>query len=349
MAGNARMSIFVSALLMVVGAAGLPWLGFAFTPGPGIAYVWQIPPIAIVTVAAAFWGLAAGAIGSAPNRHAALAALIGFAAVLGTAIVAEVIAMASIGRSALEVAEGEPLRLLPGPGQILFGFGSLCLLIGASGRSPVATIIGWIRSARIGPARAWLAVAGIGLIVLARSDTWLQASAFTLTGAEIPVLGQFLGFLVFGASGCAVWMMAKGGVLPRLVGGAFGIALALTALLTVLATTKLVDVLPVESLERSATEAIAFDTADRAVEEVASSIRDAGAGSGPWLAAIGVALLAGSAMFRDRKPNPSIQKGRPAAPPPPGPAFTDWGEPLTGTGFEAGESSKSGATYDWGS
>lgn len=58
---------------------------------------------------------------------------------------------------------------------------------------------------------------------------WVQAASFSVTGAEIPLLGQVTGVLVTVIAGAAAWTMVRGGVLARLIGGSAGLSFAAIA------------------------------------------------------------------------------------------------------------------------
>jgi hypothetical protein len=265
-----------------------------------------------------------------------LAALAAAGLVLGTNLIAELLAALSVGRTALEAMDGAPVRLLPGPGQLLFGASAMAALLSGAGCPPVLTLKSWLSHGPLGTVRGWIVLGGIAIVALSRGDTWLQAANFTVTGAEIPVLGQLLGTLILGLVVTALWTMTRGGATPRLLGGIFGISLLILAGATLLISGFVVRLVPTDALELRAAEFAPSGLGDQLVGQTADGLRGAGAGNGPILAIIGVALLTVGAAFpsvrRNRAQQQPTHAGVPASapppplpsPPPPPPSATWW-------------------------
>jgi hypothetical protein len=286
---------------MLIGATTLPWMGISARPRSGVTYAAEIWPLAIAVVAT----IVAACVSSMtrpsspmtavqrfePKQSSAVIGLVGLGVALGSNLVAELLSVVSIGRSALEFFEGEPVKLLPGPGQLLFTAGAVGLIISSSGRPVIATITSWISNRPLGPWRSWVLIGGVTIVVLSRLDTWIQVPTVSMSGAEIPFLGQILGVLVLGVAICAAATLARGGVAPRLIGGLFGICLACIALFDLVAVGRLVDTVPVDDLQQRLTSSIGVDQADTVVEEVADSFRESGPGTGPVLALVGISLI----------------------------------------------------------
>jgi hypothetical protein len=252
-----------------------------------------------------------------------LAALAAAGLVLGTNLIAELLAALSVGRTALEALDGAPVRLLPGPGQLLFGASAMAALLSGAGRPPVLTFKSWLSRGPLGTVRGWIVLGGIAIVALSRGDTWLQAANFTVTGAEIPVLGQLLGTLILGLVVTALWTMTRGGATPRLLGGIFGISLLILAGATLLISGFVVRLVPTDALELRAAEFAPSGLGDQLVGQTADGLRGAGAGNGPILAIIGVALLTVGAAFpslrRNRAQQQPAHAGEQASAPPPPP------------------------------
>ncbi|MCB1027283.1 MAG: hypothetical protein KDB24_05915 [Microthrixaceae bacterium] len=323
----ARATRGVVGASMIGGSMALPWLGPALRPGPGITYAAEIPALAMCALGCGLvvlWGRTRpDAPPTSPHdppvprsRSVAVAALAGTGLVLATNLIAELLSAIAIGRSALEVVDAEPVRLLPGPGQLLFALGCGAALMSGAGRPPMLTIQTWVREGRLGTLRGWLVVTGICLVAFARSDVWLQANPYTLTGAEVPFLGQLLGVLVAGLAVAGIWVMVRGGVLARLLGGAFGITLALLATGTILLSGFIVGLVPTDALEQRAIDLAPGGLGDQAVHTTAEHLRHAGAGTGPILALIGVAAMTAGAALPSRR-RAGSHSGTPAPPPPP--------------------------------
>ena len=132
---------------------------------PGVIYLWEVPVAAAIAMAAA---AAIGVTAVAPvaaaspdgppiakSRTVTIAALVAASIVLGTNIVAELFSVVSIGRSALELFDGEPLRLLPGPGQLLFAGAAGAALMSGAGLPPISTLRDRVARGRMGSLRGW--------------------------------------------------------------------------------------------------------------------------------------------------------------------------------------------------
>lgn len=331
---SAQVTRAIAGSTMLIGATAFPWLGPSLAPGPGITYLWEIPGALIVALGCSIVVLVAAlrpdASPSSPhdppvprNKLVVLAALTALGVVVGSAVTAELLSLVSIGRTALESLDGEQIRLLPGPGQGLFMVAAVAALLSGSGQPPWLKTRSWVNKGRLGSVRGWLVILGVLLIWLSRVDVWVEAASYSVTGAEIPLLGQVLGVLVSVLTGAAVWTMARGGLLPRAVGGLAGISLAVLAAATLLAGSFVSGLVPDGSIERRVSAFVDQDVVNQAVESASDELVNAGAGSGPLLALAGVALLTVGASFRSRRGRGERKKRRQqpdavvAIPPPP--------------------------------
>ncbi|MGB4104080.1 MAG: hypothetical protein WBK25_08325 [Candidatus Microthrix parvicella] len=331
---SARATRGLSGALMAAGVTLLPWMGPSITPGAGITYAARFPVLAVCALACALVVFSGSLRPDPPptspldppvprSKSVSLAALAAAGLVLGTNLIAELLAALSVGRTALEALDGAPVRLLPGPGQLLFGASAMAALLSGAGRPPVLTFKSWLSRGPLGTVRGWIVLGGIAIVALSRGDTWLQAANFTVTGAEIPVLGQLLGTLILGLVVTALWTMTRGGATPRLLGGIFGISLLILAGATLLISGFVVRLVPTDALELRAAEFAPSGLGDQLVGQTADGLRGAGAGNGPILAIIGVALLTVGAAFpslrRNRTQQQPAHAGEQASAPPPPP------------------------------
>lgn len=110
---------------------------------------------------------------------------------------------------------------------------------------------------------------------------------------------------------------------PRLLGGIFGISLLILAGATLLISGFVVRLVPTDALELRAAEFAPSGLGDQLVGQTADGLRGAGAGNGPILAIIGVALLTVGAAFpslrRNRAQQQPAHAGEQASAPPPPP------------------------------
>ncbi|MFZ1431887.1 MAG: hypothetical protein WAR61_01005, partial [Candidatus Microthrix parvicella] len=132
-----------------------------------------------------------------------------------------------------------------------------------------------------------------------------------------------LGTLILGLVVTALWTMTRGGATPRLLGGIFGISLLILAGATLLISGFVVRLVPTDALELRAAEFAPSGLGDQLVGQTADGLRGAGAGNGPILAIIGVALLTVGAAFpslrRNRAQQQPAHAGEQASAPPPPP------------------------------
>lgn len=302
--------LFCSGTMMLFGLA-LPWLGPSVLTSPGVIYLWEVPVAAAIAMAAA---AAIGVTAVAPvaaaspdgppiakSRTVTIAALVAASIVLGTNIVAELFSVVSIGRSALELFDGEPLRLLPGPGRLLFAGAAGAALMSGAGLPPISTLRDRVARGRMGSLRGWTVLAGVLLVVLSRLDAWLTVGNYSLTGAELPVLGQILGTLTLGIAIAAAWLMWRGGAWPRLLGSFCGFFIALLAAGTMLVSGFVVGHLPTDRIEAQLVSVLPAELGADAAHTAADEIRDAGAGNGPLWSLIGIGLLASAAALPSRR------------------------------------------------
>lgn len=309
MATEIESAARLSAGLMTVGALALPWLGLRVSPSDLSLYAWQSIPLgaaAGISVLSA-WGTAltrppsvprSDARQPQPHRPSMIAALTGLAAVASTVFTTEVLSSVAVGRRAAWLVDQDSrVRLVAGPGMLVFLLGVVGLAITASGRVPLSTASDWLATRPVAGWQLLVLAGGLGLVYMGRSEEWLRLAANSFGGSEIPLLSPTLSVLCGSVALCVVWLVVRGGLLPRFVGGMFGLLLGLVALTALVATPKVVELVPVDDLETRGLRTFKFDQGDDAVRKLADIVRDSGTGYGPTLVLLGLASIAVAAAW----------------------------------------------------